>query len=312
MTGKCNINIRLPLDSEKIDMDKDKTSKDKNFEKAALLIAVLLGMTYKTYDELAANPDDLNDVVVKMHGSDGLMDKVMQDKEISDKSLEKMAIEATQPSSNLKRVKTSGQANVCDSCRPWQGKIICLDGSDSRFPSLDDYINSGAFHPNCRCSLEELDEYTMNQTTLNSRPTMNEIEILDNGESEVQVATIGTITGSDINGNPVEQNFTEAALQKIADNQHDDILVDADHSSETGGPTEAKGWLSNLFVKPGVGLFGKIKWTDIGRKLIENRVFRWLSPAWMLNESKEPELMTSCALTNKPAQQGLICPIINS
>lgn len=292
--------------------EKNKTTKDENFEKAALLVAVLLGMTYKTYEELAANPDDLNKVVAKMHGSDGLMDNIMQDKELSDKSLKKMAIEATQPSSNFKRVKTSGQANVCDSCRPWHGKIICLDGSDDKFPSLDDYINSGAFHPNCRCSLEDIDDTSMNNSTLNSRPTMNEIEILDNGESEVQVATVGKVVGSDINGKPVEQNFTEEALKKVADTQRDDILVDADHSSETGGSTEAKGWLHSLFVKPGVGLFGKIKWTDIGRKLIENRVFRWLSPAWQLNENKEPECMTSCALTNKPAQEGRICPIVNS
>ena len=64
---------------------------------------------------------------------------------------------------------------------------------------------------------------------------------------------------------------------------------------------------------PGVGLFGKIKWTDIGRKLIENRVFRWLSPSWVLNkDTKEPINMTSVALTNKPSQAGRIEPIVNS
>jgi hypothetical protein len=33
---------------------------------------------------------------------------------------------------------------------------------------------------------------------------MKDIEILDNGESEVQITTIGTVIGSDSEGNPIE------------------------------------------------------------------------------------------------------------
>ena len=139
-------------------------------------------------------------------------------------------------------------------------------------------------------------------------------ETIDNGETEVQVATIGTVIGSTPEGDPIEQNFSEEALKKIAENQKEEILVDTDHTSETfNGDTSAKGWLSNLEFKDGKGLFGKIKWTDIGKKLIENRVFRWLSPSWILDaDTKEPLEMTSCALTNKPSQLGRIEPIINS
>ena len=135
---------------------------------------------------------------------------------------------------------------------------------------------------------------------------------IDNGETEVQIATVGTVVGSDIDGNPVEQNFTEDSLKKIAENTTDEVLVDAEHQSEKGGTTEAKGWLSKLNFVPGKGLFGSIKWTDIGRKLVENRVFRWLSPSWLIDKvTKEPVAMTSVALTNKPSQMGRIDPIIN-
>ena len=137
-------------------------------------------------------------------------------------------------------------------------------------------------------------------------------ETIDNGETEVQIATVGTVVGSDVDGNPVEQNFTEESLQKIAENTTDEVLVDAEHQSEKGGTTEAKGWLSKLNFVPGKGLFGSIKWTDIGRKLVENRVFRWLSPSWLIDKvTKEPVAMTSVALTNKPSQMGRIDPIIN-
>ena len=142
---------------------------------------------------------------------------------------------------------------------------------------------------------------------------MEEIkDTIDNGETEVQIATVGTVVGSDIDGNPVEQNFTEDSLQKIAENTTDEVLVDAEHQSEKGGTTEAKGWLSKLNFVPGKGLMGSIKWTDIGRKLVENRVFRWLSPSWLIDKvTKEPVAMTSVALTNKPSQMGRIDPIIN-
>ena len=140
----------------------------------------------------------------------------------------------------------------------------------------------------------------------------NITETIDNGETEVQIATIGTVVGSDVDGNPVEQNFTEESLQKIAENTTDEILVDAEHQSEKGGTTEAKGWLSKLSFIPGKGLVGSIKWTDIGRKLVENRVFRWLSPSWLIDKvTREPVAMTSVALTNKPSQMGRIDPIIN-
>lgn len=139
-------------------------------------------------------------------------------------------------------------------------------------------------------------------------------DTIDNGESEVQIATIGTVIGTGPNGEPVEQHLTEQSLMELADKHAgEEILVDAYHESEIFGKTEAKGWLSGLKCIPGVGLFGKIRWTDIGRKLIENRVFRWLSPSWNLNkDTKEPINMTSVALTNKPSQAGRIEPIVNS
>ena len=139
-------------------------------------------------------------------------------------------------------------------------------------------------------------------------------DTIDNGESEVQVTTIGTVVGTGADGEPVQQNLTENALIALAEKHKDDeILVDADHESETSSKTEAKGWLSGLKYVPGKGLFGRIKWTDLGRKLVENRVFRWLSPSWFLNkDTKEPVQMTSVALTNKPSQAGRIEPIVNS
>lgn len=146
---------------------------------------------------------------------------------------------------------------------------------------------------------------------------MNEIKINEHGETEVQIAKIGKVFGSDRNGNAVEQNFTDEAFAKIAEDLNSgnkEILIDQDHKSLKPGverDTTAAGWASGFKVVPGKGLFGTIKWTDIGRKLIENRCFRWLSPVFKLNENKEPVELVNAAMTNMPAQKG-IEPIINS
>ena len=72
-------------------------------------------------------------------------------------------------------------------------------------------------------------------------------DTIDNGESEVQIATIGTVIGTGPNGEPVEQHLTEQSLMALADKHKDEeLLVDQDHESETVGKTEAKGWLSGL------------------------------------------------------------------
>lgn len=141
-------------------------------------------------------------------------------------------------------------------------------------------------------------------------------DTIDNGESVVQIAEIGRVMGSDIDGNPVEQELDEESLKKLADKLNAsgrEILVDRDHASSKPGldrDTSAQGWASEFEVREGQGLFGKVKWSDIGKKLVENRVFRWLSPVFKLGSDKKPVDMQAIALTNTPSQI-LLKPVLN-
>ena len=141
-------------------------------------------------------------------------------------------------------------------------------------------------------------------------------DTIDNGESVVQIAEIGKVVGSDIDGNPVEQELDEESLKKLADKLNAsgrEILVDRDHASSKPGldrDTSAQGWASEFEVREGQGLFGKVKWSDIGKKLVENRVFRWLSPVFKLGSDKKPVDMQAIALTNTPSQI-LLKPVLN-
>ncbi len=46
---------------------------------------------------------------------------------------------------------------ACDVCGRWDGRILSISGADGRFPSYEDAVADGMFHPNCRCRLERVD-----------------------------------------------------------------------------------------------------------------------------------------------------------
>ena len=141
-------------------------------------------------------------------------------------------------------------------------------------------------------------------------------DTINNGESVVQIAEIGRVMGSDVDGNPVEQELDEESLKNLADKLNAsgrEILVDRDHASSKPGldrDTSAQGWASEFEVREGQGLFGKVKWSDLGKKLVENRVFRWLSPVFKIGSDKKPVDMQAIALTNTPSQM-LLKPVLN-
>lgn len=60
-----------------------------------------------------------------------------------------------QSGSDLVRVAAVGDS--CRVCAAWDGVILSTTGSDKRFPSYNDALAAGMFHPNCDCSLEAVD-----------------------------------------------------------------------------------------------------------------------------------------------------------
>ena len=151
---------------------------------------------------------------------------------------------------------------------------------------------------------------------------MNSEEILtntiSNGEVEVNVSPVGIFYGSDAEGNAISENLTEESLQRLADQlnaSNQQILVDADHASCRPGiekDTSACGWLEKFFVKPLKGLWAKLKLTNKGRDLVENKVYRFLSPVFKLDDNGQPIQLNSVAMTNCPALAPDIAPIINA
>ena len=140
------------------------------------------------------------------------------------------------------------------------------------------------------------------------------IDTVNNGETDVLVVPKGEFYGSDPEGNPIPEAIDETVIDTLAEQLKDkELLVDKDHSSVKKGTekdTSAMGWMHS-FKKGIEGLWAKIRWTNIGRNLVENRVFRFLSPVFTLHGDK-PTNMLNVALTNQPAFQDKAKPIINN
>ena len=101
------------------------------------------------------------------------------------------------------------------------------------------------------------------------------IDTLNNGETDVLVVPKGQFYGSDSEGNPIPEAIDETVIDTLAEQLKDkELLVDKDHSSVKKGTekdTSAMGWMHS-FKKGIEGLWAKIRWTNIGRNLVENRV----------------------------------------
>lgn len=51
--------------------------------------------------------------------------------------------------SNRDLVYVTDHAEECELCRPWEGKILSISGTSTKYPSLSDAISQGLFHANC-------------------------------------------------------------------------------------------------------------------------------------------------------------------
>lgn len=82
------------------------------------------------------------------------------------------------------------------------------------------------------------------------------------------------------------------------------LPVDYEHSTEYkgpfGDPAPAVGWIEELEVRDGA-VWGRVEWTEEGRKAVEKREYRYLSPVFDYTpEGRHILRLTSVGLTNMP------------
>lgn len=135
-------------------------------------------------------------------------------------------------------------------------------------------------------------------------------------ETPVMICPMGEWTGGATDGRIVTQVIDAQALETLAANQ-EEVLVDKDHGSMKtvlDRDTRAYGWAGQFKAVTNAGdfsgLYGVIKWSDEGRKLVQDRSYRFLSPAFELDSDGRPVKLVSIGLTNRPNFK--MGPIVNS
>lgn len=236
------------------------------------------------------------------------------------------------------KVVTTDDEKTCGACRDLAGKIF--SDSDPDYPALSEYFSDAGLHPNCRCyaramTYEELkgkdmDARKLAKMALNAKgwediiPYRGFVEQgLEEDEYDFETWTMlapeGTYVGTDTEGNRIEEVLDAESLANLAEGyEPDSAFIDKDHESMKAPldrDTEAYGWISELKTLFGAapeynGLYAKIKWTDKGRELVTSRAYRFMSPAFQLNEFGRPVKLVNSALTNRPNFS--LPPIINS
>jgi hypothetical protein len=104
----------------------------------------------------------------------------------------------------------------------------------------------------------------------------------------------------------------DAAVENFAG-----LLIDFDHfSMDIGQRSEAAGWVTDLESRD-TGLWGQIRWSDIGEEAVKGGRYRFLSPVWARSDCVDlgngrirPVRMINAALTNDPNLKGL-APLAN-
>jgi phage I-like protein len=91
----------------------------------------------------------------------------------------------------------------------------------------------------------------------------------------------------------------DALVAKWEEDGKPEILVDFDHASEMGGATEAAAWATNL-ASDEDGLHATFRMTDKGAEALTATRYRYLSPAWYVDEAGHPTELSTIALTNRP------------
>ena len=224
---------------------------------------------------------------------------------------------------------------TCPDCAEWQGKIIA-GTDDGIHPTIEDFMNSKAFHPNCRCALRPIIEEdkkmkkeakkkqrTLEEMAMNTANFEDEIVYrgfvqtgLDELDYEfddrwVMIAPIGEYDGTTTTGEVVKEIFNVEDYEQIVFKYHEDgqeLPLDRDHASmkqPLERDTQAYGWIYDLRLMSGGaddynGLYAKFRWTDEGRNLVLSRAYRFLSPVFTLSEDGHPTSLVNVALTNRP------------
>lgn len=130
----------------------------------------------------------------------------------------------------------------------------------------------------------------------------------ETARSQVQIAKTGRFKDPRYGSFSItKQDFSKWIANFMELSKQGDRLglpVDVDHSPEKNGNTEAAGWITALNIK-GEELWASVEWNSLGKQLITDRRYAYLSPTYHHDYKDEQgrshgTALVGVALTNRP------------
>lgn len=132
---------------------------------------------------------------------------------------------------------------------------------------------------------------------------------LEKVPSTIRLLPLGLVSSQKGKFNVDTESFT--LMQKQFEERGVDIVIDYEHQTLDNVQAPAGGWVKELVLEDDF-ISAKVEWTPQGKKYLENKEYRYISPVILVRpRDKKAINLHSVALTNTPAINGMF-PIINS
>ncbi|MBR0573690.1 MULTISPECIES: phage protease [Pasteurellaceae] len=113
------------------------------------------------------------------------------------------------------------------------------------------------------------------------------------GDLWLPLIPIGQVTGRD--GRTWNNHNPELVIERTKL----PFILDIDHQSELSTNTAASGWIVELAIE-GNHIKGRLELNDLGKTAIENKHYKFYSPAFLYDTAGNITKLVSVGLTNKP------------
>ena len=163
--------------------DDEKDYAEENRRRMLVSLAILLGWDGHNDAPIKDVPKTYMQQARRIYQDRNLGRLVEQEGRMPEREVQVQVAEAaTQQEMETARDDTSGQPlpkqlyrivgqkddRTCPDCAAWQGRIVVLH-PDGAHLTVEDFINNHGFHPNCRCSLQEVETAEKRLNSLNPR-----------------------------------------------------------------------------------------------------------------------------------------------